>query len=41
MDMYRETIGNQSTLILSSDSDLLKFLRSSFAVRSGGGQATH
>lgn len=29
MEMYRNTIGKQSTLILSTDSDLFKFLKSS------------
>lgn len=29
MEMYRKTIGKQSTLILSTDSDLFKFLKSS------------
>ncbi len=36
MEMYRETIGAQSTLVLSTDSDLFKFLKSSDAVKSGG-----
>lgn len=31
MEMYRNTIGNQSTLVLSTDSDLFKFLKSSDA----------
>jgi membrane protease subunit HflC len=29
MEMYRKTIGKQSTLVLSTDSDLFKFLKSS------------
>ena len=29
MEMYRETIGKQSTLILSTDSEIYKFLKSS------------
>ncbi len=32
MEMYRETIGQQSTLVLSTDSDLFKFLKSSDVV---------
>jgi len=32
MEMYRNTIGKQSTLVLSTDSDLFKFLKSSDAV---------
>ncbi len=32
MEMYRNTIGSQSTLVLSTDSDLFKFLKSSDAV---------
>ena len=31
MEMYRNTIGKQSTLILSTDSDLYKFMKSSDA----------
>jgi membrane protease subunit HflC len=31
MEMYRKTIGKQSTLVLSTDSDLFKFLKSSDA----------
>lgn len=31
MEMYRNTIGKQSTLVLSTDSDLFKFLKSSDA----------
>ena len=31
MEMYRETIGPKSTLVLSTDSDLYKFLKSSDA----------
>ena len=31
MEMYRRTIGKQSTLVLSTDSDLFKFLKSSDA----------
>ncbi len=31
MEMYRDTIGKQSTLVLSTDSDLFKFLKSSDA----------
>jgi hypothetical protein len=34
MEMYRSTIGEQSTLILSTDSDLFKFLKSSDADKS-------
>jgi len=33
MEMYRNTIGKQSTLVLTTDSDLFKFLKSSDAVR--------
>jgi hypothetical protein len=29
MEMYRKTIGSESTLVLSTDSDLFKFLKSS------------
>jgi hypothetical protein len=36
--MYRNTIGEQSTLVLSTDSDLYKFLKSSDAVGTGGGE---
>jgi membrane protease subunit HflC len=36
MEMYRNTIGKQSTLILSTDSDLFKFLKSSDQTNSGG-----
>ena len=32
MEMYRNTIGKQSTLVLSTDSDLFKFMKSSDAV---------
>lgn len=32
MEMYRNTIGKQSTLVLSTDSDLFKFLKSSDAM---------
>lgn len=32
MEMYRQTIGEKSTLILSTDSDIFKFLKSSDAV---------
>lgn len=32
MEMYRKTIGKQSTLVLSTESDLFKFLKSSDAV---------
>ena len=35
MEMYRSTIGKQSTLVLSTDSDLFKFLKSSDAVDRG------
>ena len=35
MEMYRETIGKQSTLILSTDSDIYKFLKSSDAAKAG------
>jgi hypothetical protein len=31
MEMYRETLGKQSTLVLSTNSDLFKFLKSSDA----------
>lgn len=31
MEMYRDTVGKQSTLVLSTDSDLFKFLKSSDA----------
>lgn len=34
MEMYRNTIGKQSTLVLSTDSDLFKFLKSSDAAES-------
>lgn len=33
MEMYRKTIGKQSTLILSTDSDLFKFLKSADAMK--------
>lgn len=36
MEMYRKTIGQKSTLILSTDSDLFKFLKSSDAVKGTG-----
>jgi hypothetical protein len=29
MEMYRKTIGKQSTLVLSTDSEIYKFLKSS------------
>ncbi|QTN31325.1 protease modulator HflC [Akkermansiaceae bacterium] len=36
MEMYRNTIGKQSTLVLSTDSDLFRFLKSSDATAEGG-----
>ena len=33
MEMYRNTIGKESTLVLSTDSDLFKFMKSSDAVQ--------
>jgi hypothetical protein len=36
MEMYRNTVGKQSTLILSTDSDLFKFLKSSDATPLSG-----
>jgi hypothetical protein len=36
MEMYRNTIGKQSTLVLSTDSDLFKFMKSSDAVPLSG-----
>ncbi len=36
MEMYRNTIGEQSTLVLSTDSDLFKFLKSSDAAEQSG-----
>jgi hypothetical protein len=36
MEMYRKTIGKQSTLILSTDSEIYKFLKSSDATPLSG-----
>ena len=36
MEMYRETIGKQSTLVLSTDSEIYKFLKSSDATPLSG-----
>lgn len=38
MEMYRNTIGKQSTLVLSTDSDLYKFMKSSDAEALPAGQ---
>lgn len=38
MEMYRSTVGKQSTLVLSTDSDLFKFLKSADADEKGGRQ---
>ena len=35
MEMYCNTVGKQSTLILSTDSDIYKFLKSSDAAKTG------
>ena len=36
MEMYRKTIGKQSTLVLSTDSEIYKFLKSSDATPLSG-----
>jgi hypothetical protein len=38
MEIYRQTIGKQSTFVLSTESDLFKFLKSSGMVSTGEGK---